>query len=79
MKTKYKTECQRALKITEPDKCERLSWANNYITDFRVLTAIQNKDPVSLQCIITIDTESLISTINFPHWKPSDSVEVITH
>lgn len=59
METKYRTECQRALKTTEPDECERLLQANNDITDLQVPTALKNKDP--LQCVTIIETESLFS------------------
>lgn len=61
METNCRTRCQRALETTEPDECERLLRANNDITDLKVLTALKNKDPIPLQRIPIIDTESLLS------------------
>ena len=69
-KTKYKTGCRRALKTTELDKCEGLFWANNDITDWEVLTALENKGPVSLPASPR-ERQSLISRHISAPVKPS--------
>ena len=69
-KTKYRTRCQRALKTTEPDKCEGFFWANNDITDREVLTALENKGPVSLPASPQ-ERQSLISRHISAPVKPS--------
>ena len=65
VKTEHKAERQRALETTERGGCERLLRANNDITDLEEFAALENKGSISLQWLIIIDKESLLSRHRF--------------